>query len=193
MFQATVVYSVFLQLRGDRPSIVSAVGAGLSRLFPVLGVVFLLVLALFGAALPGFFLGAMTGVPAIGVLAVAIPAAFVYVVFYVAIPAAVVERPGVMMSLRRSQELTEGNRWGIFGLILVTVVLAALVGYLLQRAFIGDGFDLTVTKLRTFTILESVVELVFGILGAVVVAVAYHDLRIAKDGVSADELAAIFE
>jgi len=193
MFQATVVYSVFLQMRGDRPSIVAAVGAGLGRLFPVLGVVILLVLAIVGAALPGFLLGGMTDAPVVGVLAIAIPAGYVYVVFYVAIPAAVVERPGIMMSLRRSQELTEGNRWGIFGLLLVTVVLAFVIAFLLQRAFLGDAFDLTVAKLRTFTAIESVVDLVFGIFGAVVVAVAYHDLRMAKDGVSADELAAVFE
>jgi len=189
--QATLVYAVFQQIRGEKAPIGKAIGVGLARLLPVLGVVLLLGLALIGAALPGVAMGYATRSPIVLALGALIPCVLVYVAFFVAVPASVVERPGVMMALKRSQQLTEGHRWGIFGLLLVTVVLAMVVGILMARALM-TGAD-SIGDIRTLVIAQTLVELVFTIFGAVVAAVTYHDLRLEKDGVSVDELASVFE
>jgi len=48
-----------------------------------------------------------------------IPGIVLITVLCVALPAAVVERPGIRAALRRSADLTEGNRVRIFGLMLL--------------------------------------------------------------------------
>lgn len=191
--QATVVYAVFEQIRGNRAPIGKAIRVGLARLVPVIGVVLLLGLSLVGAAMPGAILGYATTSPIVMLIGAGVPVVIVWIMFFVAVPVAVVERPGVMFSLKRSQELTEGHRWGIFGLFLVTAVLEVVVTMILYRGFLGDLLDASVTDLRIFMLLESALGLVFTLFAAVVAAVAYHDLRLEKDGVSVEELTAVFE
>jgi hypothetical protein len=79
-------------------------------------------------------------------------------------------------------------------LILVTMVLKVVVMLILQQALVTSaGFDLEMIDLRLYTGINAVVTLIFDLFGAVVVAVTYHDLRLEKDGVSVDELAAVFD
>ena len=62
----------------------------------------------------------------------------VAVMFWVAIPAAVVERPGILASLQRSRDLTRDNRWKLFGTLVVLVVFNIGPGYILEK-FLGVG------------------------------------------------------
>ncbi|MBT8494147.1 MAG: hypothetical protein KJO07_13915 [Deltaproteobacteria bacterium] len=186
--QATVVYVVFQQLRGDHAGLFRALKVGLSRLLPVTGTILLLYLALIGAALPGAVLGFATRSPIVQLLGQNIPMLIVMMMFYVAVPVSVVERPGVMMSLKRSQELTEGHRWGIFGIFLVTVMLGVVILMLLVNAANSGSISFTVYLVAVLVVMISA-----ALLYSVGVAVTYHDLRLEKDGVSVDELASVFE
>ena len=188
LLQATVVYIVFQQLRGDHAGIGKALGVGFSRIFPVLGTVLLFALCIFACVLPGFIMGFATRSPILSAIAIIIPALLVFMMFYVAVPVAVVERPGVMNSLKRSQELTEGNRWGIFGIFLVTMCLGWVISYLLVRSLMNGGIGVS-----SYLVATGVVSIFFSLLYVVGAAVIYHDLRLEKDGVSVDELASVFE
>ena len=113
----------------------------------------------------------------------------VAVMFWVAIPAAVVERPGILASLQRSRDLTRDNRWKLFGTLVVLVVFNIGSGYILEE-FLGVG---VVHAPISVQLLDLLVQAFFSALFAVASAVAYHDLRIAKDGVSAEEIAGVFD
>ncbi|MHC4224040.1 MAG: hypothetical protein ACYSUN_08625, partial [Planctomycetota bacterium] len=140
---------------------------GLSRLFPVQGVGILGGLAI----LAGFMM-------------LVIPGIIFTCMLYVAIPVAVVEKPGVFASLKRSAELTNGNKGSIFGIALV-------LGFLQQ---IGQTIVDKATPEETWAIwVVLAVSFAFGALQSVAMGVSYYRLRESKEGVSIDELVKVFE
>lgn len=130
-----------------------------------------------------------------GFICLIVPGLICLAIFYVAVPAAAVERTGVFRSLGRSNHLSSGYRWHIFALyvivLLITVALSVPFGAILVAVmFIGDPGDMGAWVIPFSSSL-------FGILlvplSAIPPAVAYHRLRFLKEGVGADELARIFE
>ena len=125
-----------------------------------------------------------------------IPGVMIYLMWVVAVPACVVERLGPFRSLGRSRALTKSHRWKIFGqqlmLLIVGLVLGLLIGVVLNvlsRA-LGPGATLT-------TVVNLIVNLVWYAgwiaFGIMILIVTYHDLRVAKEGIGADQIAAVFE
>jgi hypothetical protein len=104
----------------------------------------------------------------------------------------------------RSRVLTKGRRWKIFGLILVMLIPALIVAGVITAVMaklgigvnlrIGVFFDLNRTP---NTVAGEVVSLIWTAIWtafyAILVAVAYHDLRVAKEGVDTEQIAAVFE
>ena len=88
-----ISFGVFQFLRGKKPSIGACIAKGFSVLLPVIGVAILVGLMVF-----------------FGSLACLIPGIILYVMFCTAVPVTVVERPGVINSLKRSLDLSSGNR-----------------------------------------------------------------------------------
>lgn len=168
--EAIVLFGAFEDMRGRPVNLAASARVGLSRLLPVIGV----------ALLVGLF----TGIAAILLL---IPAFIVMTMLFVAMPACIVELLGPMDSLRRSRELTKGHRWAIFGLwFLVAIVvaigskLAGVVGSLIGGVSVSLLFSLIWGALA-------------GAFNAIMVVVAYHDLRVAKEGVDTDKIASVFD
>lgn len=168
--EAIVLFGAFEDMRGRPVNLMASVQVALSRLFPVLGVA--LLVALF------------TGIAAVLLL---IPAFIVMTMLFVAMPACIVEQLRPMQSLRRSRELTKGHRWAIFGLwFLVAIIiaigsnLAGLIGSLIG----GLGLSL---------LLNLIWGALAGAFNAIMVVVAYHDLRVAKEGVDTDKIASVFD
>jgi hypothetical protein len=176
-----VVYGVFQQLRGKAAPLTDCVRVGVARLLPVLGV------ALAVAVLVG-----------LGSLALYIPGLLLTLMLWVAVPVAVVERQGVMGSLKRSNYLTSGEKGTIFLILLVlgSMHLAAFLLGGLAMVGTGRGFmdvftdDTEPGLARALVPLLLVVPL--GALSAVAAAVGYHDLRIAKEGVATEDLVSVF-
>jgi hypothetical protein len=83
------------------------------------------------------FLLALLLVPTLGLL----PQLLLLTSWSVIAPIAVIERPGRLRALRRSRELARGNRWRVFGLILMLTIplglIASVLGAAAQAA--GDG------------------------------------------------------
>jgi hypothetical protein len=169
-----MTYGVFQDLRGARVGLGECISVGLKRLLPVLGV------------------GLVTGLAVMGgIIALIIPGIIIICMLWVAVPVSVVENAGVGAALSHSRELTAGYRWHIFGILFILGLFNKAVTKVLEIVMLGSGtsFD----TIRTFLLLAVIVGALIGTLSAVANAVAYHDLRVAKEGVSADDLAKVFD
>ncbi len=171
---ATMVWWVVEHLRGAKVSIGSSLHTSLGRIVPVFGL----------ALLSGLLIG-------LGFLLLLVPGIILIIMFYVAIPALMIERIGPITALKRSIALTAGNRWIIFvlllilgfagmmfaGLLVVPVALTAgkdsgpALGF-----WLGQGLGLFT---RTF--------------GAVLPAVVYQEFRVGKEGGDIDSIVAVFD
>ena len=117
------------------------------RVPALLGVTGLVILILLGVALlsigPGILasvLGAPTPVVVVafvlGVPAAIAVAIYLYVAFALAPPAIVLERRGVLASLRRSRQLVRGAWWRTFGILLLVNVIAQVLANILAVPFL---------------------------------------------------------
>ncbi len=181
MATAAMVYGTFQDLRGRPATIGTSLRHGLSVVLPVLGVALLSVLLMM-----------------LGALALLIPMFIVLIMFWVAIPTAVVERPGVIASLKRSAALTKGYRWRVFGIYMVILIAMMMASGIAQAPFMAGMVNagpgaLTSGPFIAANILGLLVNAFFTALGAVASAVAYHDLRAVKEGFDIDQFAAIFD
>jgi hypothetical protein len=173
-----VTYGTVRHLQGERAGLGEMLRVGVRRGLPVVGVGFLLslavVLALFLLVVPGIL---------------------VMVATCVAIPAAVVERPGTIGAIRRSLALTRGSRWPLFAAGLAILFLGWSLGAVVQvGATVLCTTLLPAEQALTATLVASQLgNVLFAVLPLVGVAVAYHDLRVAKEGVDTVALARVFE
>ncbi len=161
-------------LRGERASVGALFGTGFRKMGWVFAVSFRVGLWII-----------------LGTLLLVVPAIVWYCALFVAVPAVVVEANLGSSSdaLQRSRDLTKGSRWAIFTIALVVAVVSAvavLVGGVL--AALAQALPQPVP----IVIATAVIALVSS-LGACASAVAYHDLRVAKEGVSTADLVKVFE
>ena len=168
--QAMIVFATFqaLRSRGINPG--ESIARGLQRFWPV------------------FWASVLVGiVSGIGFLLLLVPGFIAVCVWYVTIPACVVERLGSTESMSRSSDLTAGYRWPIFGAALVVgiveIVGTAVIGGMLRRPESLLGYVVVyfvwIALVRAY---ESVLS-----------TIVYHDLRVAKEGVDIEQLASVFD
>jgi len=167
---ATISFATFQYLRGQQVSIGECLSRGLSLIAPVIGVAFLAGLAV-----------------GIGMILLIIPGIIVAVMLWVAIPVAVVERPGVIESLKRSADLTKGQRWTIFGIVLVIGIILAVIGAIL------GGILVAAIGFTGLSIALWVLNAVFGAFSATTAAVGYYFLRATKEGIDIGDIAKVFD
>jgi hypothetical protein len=168
-----------MELQGQRASLGACITMGLRRFFPALGV----------GVLAGLCIGVAT-------IALIIPGIIVYCMLYVAMPASVVERPGVGGALSRSSELTRGHRMQIFGLILVLLLISfglSMMVTMVLTVATGSGRGAALERLSWTLYLQLAEQMLTGSLAATMTGVAYYYLRAEKEGTSATELAAVFD
>lgn len=171
---ASVTYGTFEQLRGRHASLGANVAVGLKRLVPVL----------LTALVMGLFL-------MLGFMAIIIPGVILMCRWWVAIPAAVVEKTGIMASLGRSAELTKGHRLQIFGIVFLLGVISRISGRIVELMFLPA--HPTIADVRVYLAGILAVTVLMGGITAVVACVGYHDLRQLKEGVDTEELASVFD
>lgn len=146
--------------RGAEPRISTALRAATGKLLSLIWL----------AILMGLLVG-------IGFLALVIPGIWAIVAWSVAIPSLVVEDRRGTRALTRSQQLVKGRWWPMFGALLLTIGLTALVQLVvgsLSAQALGDanqefGFATAVSAIITWP------------LQALVPAVLYLDLRLRKE------------
>ena len=178
---AACLSGAYHTMRGQPFSVGRSLRDGFRRFFPLVGVAIVSTLLTWLAA-----------------LALLVPGAIVACALYVAVPVCVIERAGVGASLRRSRDLTRGSRWAIFGLLLFVLVLAAFVGGAVTIGMFRLGGAENLARLATggltpYRLVAFLLDAIVRTFGAVVTAVVYHDLRVAKEGVDLDQIAAVFD
>lgn len=166
---AGLVYGTIQDLRGQRATIGQCLARGLAVLIPTFVVAILV--------------GLMV---VLGLVLMIVPGIIVVLMLWVAIPVAVIERPGVFRSLGRSRELTKGSRWKLLGVTLVVAVASFASSWVVGVALAPVG-NMVVSAVGNL-----VVEAAFSALWAVTSAVSYYALRTAKEGVDIEEIAAVF-
>jgi hypothetical protein len=180
--QAIVLYGAFQVMRGRPVDLAESARIGLRRFFPIVGIAISVTVLVFLAS-----------------LLLVVPGMILYAMWFVATPACVVEQLGPFRSMGRSRELTKGHRWKIFGLQLLILVPALIIGAIVGAVILsvlGPGGFLAIATALGST-LGQVVNLIWSAIWtaflAIVIVVTYHDLRVAKEGVDTDQIAAVFE
>jgi hypothetical protein len=193
--QAMIVHVAFQDIRRRPASLGVAVKVGRRRFRPLFGIAILLaILILLEAAL---FIGTLLIglerpdlVPDFVLLLTPIPIVVVVTVCFVTIPACIVEERGPFDSVGRSAQLTKGHRRRIFGLELLLVGLLLITGI-----FIGALNS--VLRPLAGPLMAAISGLLWGAVwvaySAVMIAVAYHDLRVAKEGIDIEQIASVFD
>lgn len=196
---AGLIYGTIQNLKGENAGFGECFTKGISLILPVLGVAFVyllvLALAILVTALPGgIVIGLLvyaTGTTLIyflGVPVILAPIMYVVVMLYVTLPVAVIERAGVG-SLKRSAALTKGNRWRLSALLILFFTIAFAMGMSLYFLGLTEGSANFAGKLVTQWGLSGVISA----FSAVMAAVTYHDLRVAREGVDSNQIAAVFD
>jgi hypothetical protein len=108
---------------------------------------------------------------AVGFVLLIVPGLIFLTWFSLFAPAIVVENRGIFDSFTRSRELVRGNGWRVFGVIVVTFIIQAVVQNLLNR--IGINADSLVLR----TILSIVGSVITAPILALAVSVVYFQLR----------------
>jgi hypothetical protein len=192
LIQAAITYGTLQSISGRRATIGACIANGLTALPRILlaSIVLFAVLVIVGFVTMLFWgLIASIGGAVVGVIgSIALVVGFLYVVvlIWVFVPAIVVERAGAVDCFSRSMELTKGNRWAIFGILVLVFVANWIVSFasqMLQQAgasVAGGAIDI-------------VSGLFFLALGSVLAAVGYYTLRVAKEGVQIDDVVKVFD
>lgn len=168
ILNAALVYGTFRQLRGDPAPIGAALGQGIARALPVLGVAILSTVCIM-----------------LGFVLLIIPGLIVMTALWVAIPVAVVEKPGIVASLKRSVDLTAGYRWSIFAIIFLVGAIERFATFIVENMGVSN-IGIYLGALLAIVAVVSAID-------SVVTAVGYHDLRVAKEGVDTEQIASVFD
>jgi hypothetical protein len=180
---AAIAFGTVQHLRGQHAAFGRCLSHGFAVMLPVTGTAcaaaLIVGVPLCGVALLGTFVSEAF------FLAVPVLALLLACPFVVAAPAAALERTGIGQALARSVTLTRDNYLRMLGLLLL--LGAASFG---GTVLLGMASDV----LWDFTSLISIaVFLALGVFAAILVAVAYLELRRLKEGFGAEEIAAAFD
>jgi hypothetical protein len=163
-----VIYGVVQQLRGRTFSVTDSIQITLRRFLPMLGVAICTSVAI-----------------ALGALLLVVPGIILMCILYVSIPACIAEQRGVFASMSRSQFLTEGHRWQVFGTVMVVAAASGALEGIAGTIFEQAG--------EIGTLIVQALEAIPDSFNAVLVGVFYYELRVAKEGVDIDQIARVFE
>ena len=167
---AIIMHAAFQDICRRRVRLVESLNAILRHFLPIVGLAFVMHFLIW-----------------VGLILLIIPGFIIYMMWFVGLPACVVERLGPWTSLRRSRDLTKGHRWKIFfGLALLLIVIS-LGSKLLE-------FELTITASPAVGLFGRLIwKGVWSAFASVLVVVTYHDLRTAKEGIDIEQVAVVFD
>lgn len=112
---------------------------------------------------------------ALGFFLLVVPGVVLWLMFWVAVPAAAIEG-GVTSALRRSHELTNGHKWPLLGVLAVLLLSLLAFGVVAAFAVTAAAPGLLV-QLGAMGLLQAVILAVW----SVVAAASYYHLRLAAE------------
>jgi len=155
----------------------------------------------FAAGALGFLVADWVGalLMVVGLLAGSVTAVFLYVRLSMAVPALVLEEAGVGRAIGRSWSLVRGSFWRVFGILLLTAVIAGFTAAIISAPFglIGGGlafFSPDPAALAGLSPLQLVLNALGTIVAntivypftAAVTALLYIDLRMRREGLDVE-------
>ena len=168
LIQGTLTFGVFQHLRGKPVKLGECFVWGVRKAWTA----FLTSLLVALAVMAGF-------------IACVIPGLYIFVIFSVSVPVAVVEGNGALAALTRSRQLTTGHGWPVFGVFVLFYVVvgvpSAIINILLANNFLALAITSSVYQIFAVTI------------AAVLACVVYYQLRESEEDLDTTELAAVFD
>ncbi len=166
-----LTYGVVQHLRGEPANLAMTVSVGVQSFLRVIAV----------SIVVGLIIG-------VGTLLLFVPGIILMMCFYVAIPAAVLERKGIGASMRRSLDLTRGSRWQIFGAAILFGLI--MIGtFMLLGLVMASTSDLSNPPLWA----EITLNVLIAPFGSTMAGVCYYMLRMGKENVDSKQIAAVFD
>lgn len=172
LLTGAVTFGVVQQLRGQPAGIAQVISKGLSSFGRVFATGFLCGLRIM-----------------LFTLLLIVPGIIQQVKLYVAIPAAVMEGRDASHAMSRSELLTKGSGWQIFGAWLLILLIG--FGLAMVAFFVAHAADPGVLKSPVWV--DIAITVFVGPFGATMMAVAYFLLRKGKENVDPKEIAAVFD
>jgi len=177
LLQATVIHATVAYLNGKPASVANCLTTGLSSLIQLVLIAVLMFTALI-----------------VGMMLFVIPGIILAIMWFVAVPACVVERTGVIGAFGRSRELTRGHRWAIFGLYVVFLIFSIGFAVALQTpSTFEDAFSVATNPSVTQIAVSVIITTITATVGSTLVGSIYYELRQIKDGIGPEALASVFD
>jgi len=177
VLEASLMQATILYLNREVPGFGQCLSTGIKSFFPILAISLLTVVGV-----------------GLGLLLLVVPGIILLLMRQVVVPVRVVEHAGIIESFGRSRELTRGHRGAIFLLALIYGALA-LALTLATRPLMGfPGLVPEPGELHASYIFVDWLEgSVTTTLLAVGTASVYYELRLVKEGIGAQQMAAAFD
>ncbi len=191
ILSAAATYIMIADLRRTHFSLGEALFGGVRALPPMLGVTAIVFLLFLGLGLAvglawavlayGIFADPKTPYAAILIPVFVVPVVIVGLKLCLAVPVIVAERAGVIQSMKRSAELTQGRLWPLFGMFAVAALIFLVFNgtlFAAAAAVLGlPAFFSPIVTVARNAILSAEVPYYWAI-----IAVSYYYLRSASEG-----------
>jgi len=180
MQQGALIYGTVQDLNGSPASMQDCLRVGSKRWLPLLGL----------EIVTGLFIG-------VGFVLLIVPGVLLALRWAVSAPALIMEGRGITNAMDRSVSLTKGRRGGVFLLLLVIWVAAAIVegaAFGLMGGFAGLQALVASKSSPSMILLLSgpVLSFVFNLLIWPLIAALFHELRATREGATPESLAEVF-
>jgi hypothetical protein len=176
LLQAALTQSTICWLNNEKPSFGNSLSVALKNFVPLVVIAILTVLGV-----------------TLGMVLLFIPGLILALMWSVVVPVKIIEGTGINQSFGRSRALTKGYRWRIFLLFLAYFVIAfvinAVIGLLMAGTLLPKPGDINPAYLA----FGWVVRVVLASITAVGVTSIYYELRLVKEGIGAQQMAAAFD
>jgi hypothetical protein len=176
LLQAALTQGTISWLNGEKPSVGQSLSVAVKNFLPLVAIAILAGL--------GWMLGS---------LLLVVPGIIVALMWSVVVPVKVVEGTGITESFGRSRALTKGFRGRIFLLFLAYFVVAMILGFavrpLLGISMLPKPGELSVG----YILVDWILRVVLTAITAVGATSIYYELRLVKEGIGAQQMAAAFD
>ncbi|MEJ2120010.1 MAG: hypothetical protein P8Z76_04735 [Alphaproteobacteria bacterium] len=167
---AMIVFGTLRDLRGRPAGTAESLLRGVATSSPALGVIVV-----------------VSFIILLGTLALIVPGIILSLMFFVAVPVAVIEGRRIIDCLKRCAFLTSGNLLRILAILLPVWLVPFALYWLVAQVLEVFGLSAYESSLIPFGLINAAALSI----EAVIATVVYHDLRIAKDG--SDQITTVFD
>ena len=170
LLQAAITHGTIVSLNGGRASFGNCFATGIHHVLPLAAISLLAALGII-----------------VGFMLIVVPGILLGLMWTVVVPVQVAERTSVIGTFGRSSALTKGYRWQLLGLMIIYIVVSLAVTLVAAPIAL-----LAFNPFVSFTV-NGVVRVGLTLLVATGVASAYYELRMVKEGIGPEQLAAVFD